>query len=182
MKPQEGQTHPSKTPRTKSGAPTVSGLDLEKDSRFRSRENFFFDIPFYRTHRPTEAIRKREISSSPIPAVTHPGLRGFAVACSSLSTNMPESEMPRRATSSRTVLRSGHKFVRHARTIVSLSEEQPRVRLSRLERFPSQFFLARVLLQACFHSSAAAARQTNRGRSGQIQSVHAKPACWHPRS
>ena len=27
-----------------------SGLDLEKESRLRSRRNFFLDIPFYRTH------------------------------------------------------------------------------------------------------------------------------------
>jgi hypothetical protein len=28
----------------------LSGLDLEKEPRLRSRRNFFLDIPFYRTH------------------------------------------------------------------------------------------------------------------------------------
>ena len=35
---------------TSPGKPNYRGLDLEKTSRLRSRQNFFLDIPFYRTH------------------------------------------------------------------------------------------------------------------------------------
>jgi hypothetical protein len=36
------------TSQTSSGKPNCRGLDLEKTSRLRSRQNFFLDIPFYR--------------------------------------------------------------------------------------------------------------------------------------
>jgi Lipocalin-like domain/Domain of unknown function (DUF4440) len=37
------------TSQTSPGKPNYNGLDLEKTSRLRSRQNFFLDIPFYRT-------------------------------------------------------------------------------------------------------------------------------------
>ena len=38
------------TSHTSPGKPNYCGLDLEKTSRLRSRQNFFLDIPFDRTH------------------------------------------------------------------------------------------------------------------------------------
>jgi hypothetical protein len=38
------------TSQTSPGKPNHRGLDLEKTSRLRSRQNFFLDIPFDRTH------------------------------------------------------------------------------------------------------------------------------------
>ena|SRR5215510_12555738 len=40
------------TSQTAPGKLNDRGLDLEKASRLRSTQNFFLDIPFYRTHRP----------------------------------------------------------------------------------------------------------------------------------
>jgi hypothetical protein len=38
------------TSQTSPGKPNYRGLDLEKTFRLRSRQNFFLDIPFDRTH------------------------------------------------------------------------------------------------------------------------------------
>jgi len=38
------------TSHTSPGKPNYRGLDLEKTSPFRSRQNFFLDIPFDRTY------------------------------------------------------------------------------------------------------------------------------------
>ena len=38
------------TRQTSPGKPNYRGLDLEKTSRLRSRQKFFLDIPFNRTH------------------------------------------------------------------------------------------------------------------------------------
>jgi hypothetical protein len=38
------------TSQTSPGKPNHRGLDLEKRSRLRSRQKFFLDIPFDRTH------------------------------------------------------------------------------------------------------------------------------------
>ena len=41
---------------TSPGKLNYRGLDLEKTSRFRSRQKFFLDIPFYRTHLPLREL------------------------------------------------------------------------------------------------------------------------------
>jgi hypothetical protein len=44
------------TRQTSPGKPNYRGLDLEKTSRLRSRQKFFLDIPFNRTHQPRVKI------------------------------------------------------------------------------------------------------------------------------
>ncbi len=47
---------------TSPAKPNYRGLDLEKTSRLRSRQNFFLDIPFDRTHLPLSRWRQRKVS------------------------------------------------------------------------------------------------------------------------
>src|ERR1700746_2128489 len=44
------------TSHTSPAKPNYRGLDLEKTSRLRSRQNFFLDIPFDRTHWRNERV------------------------------------------------------------------------------------------------------------------------------
>jgi hypothetical protein len=44
------------TSQTSSEKPNDRGLDLEKTSRLRSKQKFFLDIPFDRTHRPSKEV------------------------------------------------------------------------------------------------------------------------------
>jgi hypothetical protein len=44
------------TSHTSPAKPNYRGLDLEKTSRLRSRQNFFLDIPFDRTHCPGQGL------------------------------------------------------------------------------------------------------------------------------
>jgi hypothetical protein len=57
----------SQTSQTSPGKPNHRGLDLEKTSRLRSRQNFFLDIPFDRT------IEEAELPADGGRIVYHPG-------------------------------------------------------------------------------------------------------------
>src|SRR6266496_5778185 len=53
------------TRQTSPGKPNYPGLDLEKTSRLRSRQKFFLDIPFNRTHRVARRAFHRSMSDNP---------------------------------------------------------------------------------------------------------------------